>query len=75
LSDAGEYAMRTIIALIVIVYLVGVGVMLAPTFSSKWRTATASDLFGSVWVDLPLALAWPVTTYHRMMDTPPPVKT
>jgi hypothetical protein len=61
--------------LVVIVYLVGVGVVLAPTISTKWSTATASDLFASVWLELPGALAWPVTTYHRMMDRPPPVKT
>jgi len=67
--------MRAFIALVVIVYLVGVGVMLSPTISTKWSTGTASDLFGSVWLELPRALAWPVTIYHRMMDTPEPTKT
>jgi hypothetical protein len=67
--------MRTFIALLVIVYLVGVGVVLAPTISTKWNTSTASDLFGSVWLELPRALAWPVTAYHRMIDTPEPAKT
>jgi hypothetical protein len=62
--------MRTFIALVVIVYLVGVGVMLAPTISSKWNSGTASDLFGSVWQELPGALAWPVTAYHRVADAP-----
>jgi hypothetical protein len=63
--------MRTFIALLVIVYLVGVGVVLAPTISGKWNTATAADLSGSVWAELPPALAWPVTVYHRLMDAPP----
>jgi hypothetical protein len=63
--------MRTFVALVVIIYLVGVGVMLAPTFSSKWNSGTASDLLASVWQELPGALAWPVTMYHRMMDEPP----
>lgn len=69
--------MRAFIALIVIVYLVGVGVALAPTISTKWNTATAADLFGSVWVELPGALAWPVAVYHRMVDAtgPTPVST
>jgi len=67
--------MRAFIALVVIVYLVGVAIMLAPTVSTKWSTATASDLFGNVLLELPRALAWPVTIYHRMMDTPEPVKT
>jgi hypothetical protein len=66
--------MRTFIALVVVVYLVGVGVVLAPTFSAKWNNGTASDLFASIWVEFPSALAWPVMTYHRMMDAPPPVK-
>jgi hypothetical protein len=68
--------MRTFIALVIIVYLVGIGVVLAPTFSSKWNTATAAELFGGVWAELPVALAWPVATYHRLMDAPPtePVK-
>jgi hypothetical protein len=59
-----EDAMRAFIALVVIIYLVGVGVVLAPTISSKWNSGTASDLFQSVWQELPGALAW------RMMDTP-----
>jgi Flp pilus assembly pilin Flp len=32
--------MRGLIALIVIVYLVGVGVALAPTVETKWNSAT-----------------------------------
>jgi hypothetical protein len=67
--------MRIFIALVVIVYLVGVGVVLAPTISTKWNTGTASDLFASIWVELPNALVWPMTTYHRLMDASAPVKT
>jgi hypothetical protein len=67
--------MRTLIALLVIVYLVGVGVVLAPTISTKWNTATSADLFGSVWLELPRALAWPGGMYHRIVDAPEPVKT
>jgi hypothetical protein len=63
--------MRTLIALVVIIYLVGVGVVLAPTISTKWNTATAADLFASVWSELPGGLAWPVSTYHRFMGTSP----
>ncbi|MGA2794885.1 MAG: hypothetical protein ABSE69_15415 [Roseiarcus sp.] len=67
--------MRLFIALVVIVYLVGVGVVLAPTISTRWSTGTASDLFASVWLELPHALAWPGTAYHRMMGEQEPVKT
>jgi hypothetical protein len=58
--------MRLIIALIVIVYLVGVGVVLAPTIQSKWSSGTASELSASVCDALPNALAWPVRAYHSV---------
>ena len=58
--------MRLIIALIVIVYLIGVGVVLAPTIQGKWNSATASELSASVWDELPGALAWPVKAYHNV---------
>jgi hypothetical protein len=58
--------MRALIGLIVIVYLVGVGVVLAPTFSGKWSTATASDLSASVMQASPGALAWPAGVYRSL---------
>jgi hypothetical protein len=58
--------MRLIIALIVILYLVGIGVVLAPTIQAKWSTAPASELSASVWEELPNALAWPVRAYHSV---------
>jgi hypothetical protein len=53
--------------LIVIVYLVGVGVVLAPTVSGKWNTVTASELSASVIQELPAALEWPASVYRRLM--------
>jgi hypothetical protein len=61
--------MRCVLALIVIVYLVGVGVELSPTFSSAWHSS-ASELIASVWRELPAALEWPATVYHRFMERP-----
>ncbi len=58
--------MRAIIALIVIIYLVGVGFVLAPTIQSKWSCAPASDLATSVAQALPNALVWPVSAYHSI---------
>ncbi len=58
--------MRAIIALIVIVYLIGVGVVLAPTIQAKWSSAPASDLATSVGQALPNALAWPASAYHSI---------
>jgi hypothetical protein len=60
--------MRALIALIVIVYLVGVGVALSPTIHAKWNSATASDLARSVEQALPNAVAWPATAYHSIAD-------
>jgi Flp pilus assembly pilin Flp len=51
--------MRAIIALLVIVYLVGVGVALSPTIKTKWNSAPASELAASVVQALPDAVAWP----------------
>jgi len=58
--------MRLIIALIVIVYLIGVGVVLAPTIEGKWNSGTAAELTASVGDALPGALAWPVRAYHSV---------
>jgi hypothetical protein len=58
--------MRVLIGLIVIIYLVGVGVALAPTVSGKWNTVTASELSASVIHALPAALAWPAGTYRSL---------
>jgi hypothetical protein len=52
--------MRLLLALIVIIYLVGVGVILAPTVGSKWNSEPASGFAESVAQALPDALAWPV---------------
>jgi len=67
--------MRVLIALIVIVYLIGVGVALAPTFQSKWSTATAAELTSSVGQALPSAFAWPVSAYHSFADKETPQNT
>jgi hypothetical protein len=52
--------MRLLLALILIVYLVGVGVALSPAVRTDWNGAPASVLAESVAQSLPDALAWPV---------------
>ena len=52
--------MRLLLALIIIIYLVGVGVVLSPVVRSSWNTEPASALAQSVAETLPDALAWPV---------------
>jgi hypothetical protein len=55
--------MRLLIALIVIIYLVGVGGALAPTIQAKWNGASASDLATSLVQEVPSAMAWPARAY------------
>jgi hypothetical protein len=58
--------MRMLIALIVIIYLVGIGVALSPTIQTKWKGASASDLATSVGGALPNAVAWPARAYRSL---------
>jgi hypothetical protein len=58
--------MRLLIALLVIIYLVGIGVVLAPTIQGNWSTTSASQLVGSVATELPRALSWPATVYRSI---------
>jgi hypothetical protein len=60
--------MRALIALIVIIYLVGVGVALSPTIQAKWNGGSASDLATSVGQALPNAVAWPARAFHSIAD-------
>ena len=55
-----------LIALIVIVYLIGVGVVPTNTVECKWNTATATELTASVGQARPHAFAWPVAAYHSV---------
>jgi len=61
-------AMRGLIALVVIIYLVGVGVVLAPAIEAKWNTVPASDFAASLGQALPYALAWPARVYRSVID-------
>jgi hypothetical protein len=56
--------MRLLIALIVIVYIVGIGVVLSPTVRAEWSGAPASGFATSVAQALPNAVAWPVRVFQ-----------
>jgi hypothetical protein len=60
--------MRGIISLVLVVYLVGVGVELAPVVQSQWNSGTASDFASSVAHALPDAMAWPMKVYRSLMN-------
>jgi hypothetical protein len=47
--------MRSVLAVIVITYLIGVGFILSPTM----RSTPASDLSASIGREMPYALLWP----------------
>jgi hypothetical protein len=59
---------RLFIAFILAIYLVGVGVALAPAIGAEWSPATVSDLTASVMQELPHAFAWPVRAYRSLRD-------
>ena len=63
-------SMRVLIALLVIAYLVGVGVALAPTIKANWSTGPASQFVESVATELPSALSWPATVYRSIAEKP-----
>ena len=58
--------MRLLILVVLVVYLVGVGVALAPIIQSKWNESTASDFSASVLRATPSALAWPARLYRSL---------
>ena len=58
--------MRLLLALIIIVYLVGVGVVLSPVVRQTWNTEPASVVAGDIAQALPDALAWPVRAAHAV---------
>ena len=60
--------MRAIIALIVIIYVAGIGVALSPTIESKWSGGTTSEFATGVAQALPGAVAWPARAYHSIAD-------
>lgn len=67
--------MRAVIAMIIIVYLVGVGVALAPTIRDKWAVVPASVLLSDVSREMPRALAWPSIAYRTLTADPGPSRT
>ncbi|MGJ4857770.1 hypothetical protein AB4037_08335 [Labrys sp. KB_33_2] len=63
-----ELTMRSILSLLVIVYLIGVGVELAPVVQGQWSSGSASDFASSIARALPDALTWPAKVYRSLTD-------
>ncbi|MDT3381481.1 hypothetical protein RNI52_29415 [Labrys neptuniae] len=64
----GELTMRAILSLLIIVYLIGVGVQLAPVVQGQWSSGSASDFASSIARALPDALTWPAKVYRGLTD-------
>ena len=60
--------MRLLVALVVIIYIVGIGVVLSPTVEAKWSAAPASGFATSVADALPNAVAWPVRAFQSITN-------
>lgn len=58
--------MRVLLAVILIIYLVGVGVALAPTVRDRWNVASASDFTADVARNLPYAVRWPARAFRSI---------
>ena len=61
--------MRVVIATLLIVYLIGVGVDLAPAIWSGWSSGNGAIMLGNMTRTLPDALAWPVSAYRSISGT------
>jgi hypothetical protein len=59
--------MRGLLTLIAIIYLIGVGVALAPMIQENWRHATVSQLVAGIVQDLPAAATWPAKAYRTLV--------
>jgi hypothetical protein len=70
ISASEENQMRLLIALLLIAYLVGIGVTLAPTIKTNWSSAPVSQFVESIVEELPRALSWPATAYRGIAETP-----
>ncbi|CAM5773356.1 hypothetical protein LMIY3S_04151 [Labrys miyagiensis] len=60
--------MRGLISLLVVVYLVGVGVELAPVVQAQWNSGTAAEFASSVAQALPDAMAWPAKVIRNLTN-------
>ena len=58
--------MIRLIWVLLIVYVIGIGVQLAPTVREAWDTVPSSQLVSRVVSELPAAAAWPMRVYESV---------
>ena len=62
--------MGRILSLVVVIYIIGICVDLAPIVRAEWNTAPASELASDVVAHLPEAAAWPVRLFDNLRNRP-----
>lgn len=60
--------MGRLLSLLLLIYVIGIGVQLAPTVEAAWDTDTASEVSAKVMDELPSAARWPVRMFDRLRD-------
>ena len=58
--------MSRLLLLLVVVYIVGVCVQLAPIVRASWDTAPASELTANIFAHMPEAASWPVRVFDNL---------
>ncbi len=62
--------MRTFIEILLVFYLAGVGVVLAPTLKASWSNGSASRCVGNAATELQRAFSWPAIVYRNIAEKP-----
>ena len=60
--------MSRLLLLLVVVYIVGICVQLAPIVRASWDTAPASELTANVFAHMPEAASWPVRVFDHLRN-------
>jgi|EndMetStandDraft_6_1072998.scaffolds.fasta_scaffold2452740_1 hypothetical protein len=58
--------MSRLLLLLVVVYIVGVCVQLAPIVRASWNSAPASELVADIFAHMPEAASWPVRVFDNL---------
>ena len=58
--------MGRLLSLLILVYVIGIGVQLAPTVEAAWDKETAAQVTARVMDELPNAAAWPVRAFDSI---------
>jgi hypothetical protein len=62
--------MRAFIEILLIFYLAGVGVELAPALKASWDNGSAARCVGGAATELQRAFSWPATVYRNIAAKP-----